>query len=31
MAFYNDPDYVPYRTLRQEISDSALLIIDGYA
>ena len=29
-AFYNDPDYVPFRTLRQEISDSALIIIDGY-
>ncbi len=28
LAFYNDPEYEPYKTLRQSISDSKLVIVD---
>ena len=30
LAFYNDPDYEPYKRLRQSISDSRLIVADGY-
>jgi uncharacterized protein (DUF1330 family) len=29
MAFYNDPDYAPFRELRQAVTDSALVLVDG--
>jgi uncharacterized protein (DUF1330 family) len=28
-AFYNDPDYAPFRELRQAVTDSALVLVDG--
>jgi len=31
LAMYNDPDYLPFRTLRQSISRSNLVIVDGWA
>jgi len=31
LAFYNDPDYVPLRSLRQSVTDSNVILIDGYA
>ena len=30
-GFYEDPEYAPYRALRQRISDSSVIIADGYA
>lgn len=30
LAFYNDPDYEPYKRLRQSISESSLIVVDGY-
>lgn len=30
LAFHNDPEYEPYRNLRQSISDSNLVIVDGH-
>ena len=30
LAFYEDPDYVPYRSLRQSISDSNVILVDGF-
>ena len=30
LAFHNDPEYEPYRNLRQSISDSSLVIVDGH-
>lgn len=30
LAFYNDPDYAPFRTLRQSVTDSSVIIADGY-
>ena len=30
LAFHNDPEYEPYRDLRQSISDSNLVIVDGH-
>jgi uncharacterized protein (DUF1330 family) len=30
MAFYDDPDYAPYKNLRRSVSDSSLIIVDGY-
>ena len=30
LAFHNDPEYEPYRNLRQSISDSRLVIVDGH-
>ncbi len=30
LAFYNDPDYAPYRSLRQSVTDSSVVIADGY-
>lgn len=30
LAFYNDPEYEPYKSLRQSISDSSLILVDGY-
>ena len=30
IAFYDDPDYAPYKKLRQSISDTSLIVIDGY-
>ncbi|MDG2315671.1 MAG: DUF1330 domain-containing protein [Gammaproteobacteria bacterium] len=29
LAFYNDPDYRPYKHLRQSISDGTLVLVDG--
>jgi uncharacterized protein (DUF1330 family) len=29
LAFYNDPDYEPYKRLRQSISDGALVLVEG--
>jgi uncharacterized protein (DUF1330 family) len=29
LAFYNDPDYGPYKSLRQSISDSSLILVEG--
>lgn len=29
MAFYNDPDYAPFRMLRQSITDSSVIVADG--
>jgi uncharacterized protein (DUF1330 family) len=31
LAFYNDSDYVPLRSLRQSVTTSNVLIIDGCA
>ena len=31
LAFYNDPDYVPLRSLRQSITESNVILIDGCA
>ena len=31
LAFYNDPDYAPLRSLRQSITNSNVILIDGYA
>ena len=31
LAFYNDPDYAPLRSLRQAITNSNVILIDGYA
>ena len=28
-AFYDDPEYVPYRSLRQSITDSNVVIVEG--
>ena len=30
MAFYNDPDYRPFRELRQSITDSVVVVVDGF-
>ena len=30
LAFYNDPDYVPFRSLRQAVTDSNVIVFDGY-
>ena len=30
LAFYNDPEYEPYRDLRQAVTDSSVVIVDGY-
>lgn len=30
LAFYNDRAYEPYRRLRQSISDSNLVVVDGF-
>ncbi len=30
LAFYNDPAYEPYKSLRQSISDGNLVVVDGY-
>lgn len=30
LAFYNDPEYEPHKRLRQSISDSNLILVDGY-
>ncbi|MDH3420953.1 MAG: DUF1330 domain-containing protein [Gammaproteobacteria bacterium] len=30
LAFYNDPDYAPFRSLRQSVTDSSVVIVDGY-
>jgi len=30
LAFYADPDYEPYKSLRQAISDSGVILVDGY-
>lgn len=29
VAFYDDPEYAPYRNLRLSIADSSLVIVDG--
>ena len=29
LAFHNDPEYEPYRDLRQALSDSNLVVVDG--
>lgn len=29
LGFYNDPAYAPYKALRQEITESAAIIVDG--
>jgi uncharacterized protein (DUF1330 family) len=29
LAFYNDADYEPYKSLRQSVSDSSLVLVDG--
>lgn len=29
LAFYGDPDYKPYRTLRQSLTDSNVILVDG--
>jgi uncharacterized protein (DUF1330 family) len=29
LAFHNDPEYEPYRNLRQALSDSNLVVVDG--
>lgn len=31
LAFYDDPDYVPLRALRQSVTDSNVILIDGFA
>jgi uncharacterized protein (DUF1330 family) len=30
MAFYDDPDYAPYKSLRQSIARSSVVLVDGY-
>lgn len=30
MAFYNDLDYAPFKTLRQSVTNSSVLIVDGH-
>ena len=30
LAFHNDPAYEPFRNLRQSITDSNLLVVDGH-
>jgi uncharacterized protein (DUF1330 family) len=30
LAFYEDPEYERYRSLRQSITDSRVIIVDGY-
>ncbi len=29
LAFYNDPDYSPFRELRQTVTESSVLLVDG--
>jgi uncharacterized protein (DUF1330 family) len=29
LAFYDDPDYEPYKSLRQSVSDSSLILVEG--
>lgn len=29
LAFYNDPDYRPFRKLRQTVTDSSVLLVEG--
>lgn len=29
LGFYNDPAYAPYKALRQEITGSAVIMVDG--
>lgn len=29
-AFYDDPEYVPLRELRQAVTDSAVILVEGY-
>ena len=29
LAFYDDPDYAPFRALRQSVTDSSVVIVDG--
>jgi uncharacterized protein (DUF1330 family) len=31
LAFYNDPAYAPLRSLRQSVTDSDLVLVDGPA
>jgi uncharacterized protein (DUF1330 family) len=31
LAFYNDPDYVPFRSLRQSVTESNVILFDGCA
>ena len=30
LAFYNDPDYEPFRSLRQSVTDSSVVLVDGF-
>jgi uncharacterized protein (DUF1330 family) len=30
LALYNDPEYQPYKRLRQSATDSNLIVVDGY-
>ena len=30
LAFHNDPAYEPFRSLRESITDSNLLVVDGH-
>ena len=30
LAFYNDPDYEPFRSLRQSVTDSSVILVDGF-
>ena len=30
LAFYDDPEYAPFRTLRQSVTDSSVVIVDGF-
>ena len=29
LALYNDPEYLPYKRLRQAVTDSNLMVLDG--
>lgn len=31
VAFYNDPEYAPFRTLRQSVTDSSVVLVDGFS
>ena len=30
MALYSDPEYQPYKSLRQSVTDSSLIVVDGH-
>ena len=30
LAFYNDPEYAPFKTLRQSVTDTQLVLAEGH-